>query len=652
MRLVKRLHIFVLKTFLPLFAMTFFIVLFIVLMQFLWKYIDDLVGKGLSMEVLGELFFYAAVTLVPMALPLAILLASLMTFGNLGEKFELTAMKAAGISLLRVMAPLIVLISGVAVGAFYFQNDVLPKAQVKMWTLLFSMKQKSPELEIPEGVFYDQIPGYNIFVRGKDRVTGVLRDPMIYDVSKGYDKGTILRADSAQLAFTGDMKHLYLHLWNGEQFDNLQNQKTSGQNVPFRRETFRDKELLIRFDAGFNRLSEDGMKKQYVGKNIAELRHTIDSVSQRVDSAGGVYAGYLRRLPYGGVKVMLDSVTREPLPYRAVAVAGDMPDLDSLLRAVPASKRDMILGQAESMAKTQMADAQFKIQTMKDDLTSIRRHEIELMKKFTLSVACLIFFFIGAPLGAIIRKGGLGTPLVISVILFIIYYIIDNTGYKMARDGHWPVAEGMWISTAVLAPLGVYVTWKAMNDSAVFNPDAYRSLLARLAGVRPSRRVEYKEVIINDISEARALAMVADVRARGEQLLDSWRRPQSFFRYWFGGAPVHAVSAMGERVDELVDYLADCRDKAVVQQLFDYPVFGGLWLCRPACRVWQGVVAVALFPVSIPVWLVGVWKQGRLAADVRAVVRVSGKIEALLAEGGSQGSDDVADVAGSEGASF
>ena len=233
MILVKRLHTFILKTFLPLFAMTFFIVLFIVLMQFLWKYIDDLVGKGLSFGVLGELFFYAAVSMVPMALPLAILLASLMTFGNLGEKFELTAMKASGISLIRVMAPLIVTVGTIAVGAFFFQNDILPKAQVKMWTLLFSMRQKSPELEIPEEVFYDQIPGYNLYVKHKNRDTGMLYDVMIYDVSRGGDNATVITSDSARLALTPDMKYLYLRLWQGEQFENLrdQNSRASGDNT-------------------------------------------------------------------------------------------------------------------------------------------------------------------------------------------------------------------------------------------------------------------------------------------------------------------------------------------------------------------------------------------------------------------------------------
>ena len=217
---IKRLYLFVLQTFLPLFLMTFFICLFIVLMQFLWRYIDDLVGKGLDVAVIAELFFYAALTMVPLALPLAILLASLMAFGNLGEHFELTAMKSAGVSLIRVMSPLIIFLTFVSVGAFFFQNNVLPKAQVKMWSLLLSMRQKSPELDIPEGVFYDQITGYNLFVKNKDRETGILREMMIYDVSKGYNGyANIIVADSGKLSMTTDKKYLYLQLYSGESFE-------------------------------------------------------------------------------------------------------------------------------------------------------------------------------------------------------------------------------------------------------------------------------------------------------------------------------------------------------------------------------------------------------------------------------------------------
>lgn len=251
---IKRLYLFMLQSFLPLFLMTFFICLFIVLMQFLWRYIDDLVGKGLDVSVIAELFFYAALTMVPMALPLAILLASLMTFGNLGEQFELTAMKASGVSLIKSMRPLIVLMVLVAIGAFFFQNNVLPVAQTKMWTLLYSMRQKSPELDIPEKEFYDQITGFNIYVNDKDRETGILRQLLIYNVDKGADNATIIYADSGKMSITDDKEHLFLTLWNGEQFENLREQGLSSNNVPYRRESFTDKEVMITFDANFTQI--------------------------------------------------------------------------------------------------------------------------------------------------------------------------------------------------------------------------------------------------------------------------------------------------------------------------------------------------------------------------------------------------------------
>ena len=294
--IVKRLYRFMLQSFLPLFLMTFLICLFIVLMQFLWKSIDDLVGKGLEVHVIAELFFYAALSMVPMALPLAILLASLMTFGNLGERFELTAMKASGVSLIKVMSPLIVFIVLVAIGAFFFQNYALPVAQTKMWTLLYSVRQKSPELEIPEGVFYDQIPGYNFYVEHKDQETGTLYDMMIYDVSRGFENARIILADSGHLKLADDKEHLFLQLHSGEQFENLRENSAGGQsqNQPYRRESFKLKEILLQFDAGFNRMDEAGMRNQYVGKNIAELQATIDSVTERVDSVGAIYARQLK----------------------------------------------------------------------------------------------------------------------------------------------------------------------------------------------------------------------------------------------------------------------------------------------------------------------------------------------------------------------
>ncbi len=616
--------------------MTFFIVLFIVLMQFLWKYIDDLVGKGLSMEVLAELFFYAAVSMVPMALPLAILLASLMTFGNLGEKYELTAMKASGISLIRVMAPLIVLVGGIAVGAFFFQNNVLPTAQVKMWTLLFSMKQKSPELEIPEGVFYDQIPGYNLFVHHKDKESGMLYDVMIYDVSRGGDQGTILLADSARLAFTPDNRYLYLHLMHGEQFENLRDQSSIDANVPFRRETFLDKQVLIPFDANFNRLDDNSMRKQYVGKNISELHHTIDSVNARIDSIG---VGNTREIKDGPMRILKGETNSfsgfgTPPPEAARLTAkGKQLNLDSLILSLDQSGRRQVVDAALQTIRREQAEFEFKGATAADDQKTVRRHEIELIKKYTLSVCCLIMFFIGAPLGAIIRKGGLGTPLVISVFLFLVYYIIDNTGYKMARDGRWIVWMGMWLSTAVLAPLGIYVTWKAMNDSAVFDKDLYLSLLRRILGTRATRKVKYKELIINDISEDEAIERLTALSQEATAFAERYARPQSYITYWMRGYDIAEIRSISALLEADVSYLMDCRNTIAINNLINYPVLRVLWAYHPARKKWLSRLLAILFPIGIPVWLWGLHSQKNLKADMRRIAANSQKIIGVLREG-------------------
>lgn len=630
MRLIKRLHWLVLKSFLPLFAMTFFIVLFIVLMQFLWKYVDELVGKGLEISVIAELFFYAAVSMVPMSLPLAILLASLMTFGNFGEKFELTAMKASGISLLRVMMPLIILVSSISVGAFFFQNDVLPRAQVKMWTLLFSIKQKSPETEIIPGVFNSQIPNYNVFVKDKDQNTGMLRGVMIYGVSGGGANATILVADSAHLSLTKDRRYMFLHLFNGEQFENLREQLPGDRNVPFRREEFLDKQVLIPFDVNFNRLDDDQMRKQYVGKNISELRQTIDSVSAKVDSVGDVYAVELQMLRYGGLTKDIERGTNKPMPYRPVAMPAKVPDLNSILAAMPANQASDLLQTARRSALLKADEYEFKSLNMAEENKSIRRHQIELIKKFTLSVACLIFFFIGAPLGAIIRKGGIGTPLVISVLLFLVYYIIDNTGYKMARDGRWPVYVGMWISTAVLAPLGIFATYKAMNDSVLFSKDAYMHLLRRIFGLRQKRGSAFKEVIINDIDATLALQMINRLDAGANAILRRVAKPMGYIRYWFSGVNNNTVKRVALQTDMLFDYLSDSRDAHLVRLLSNYPIITSLWLYRPAPRRWMAWTAVICFPIGVPVWIFGNVALRRLRTEMKAIKTTDESIRNIL----------------------
>ena len=633
MIVIKRLHRFVLKSFLPLFAMTFFICLFIVLMQFLWQHIDDLVGKGLDLGTLGELFFYAALSLVPMALPLAILLASLMTFGNLGEKFELTAMKASGISLLKVMRPLIVFLGFVAIGAFFFQNHTLPYSQTKMWTLLFSARQKTPELDIPEGAFYDQIDGYNLFVEKKDRKTGMLHDVMIYDVSRGFDNTSIIVADSGKMSVTEDKTHLFLQLFNGEAFENLRSQGSGiMENVPYRRESFSTKEILIAFDANFTRMDESAMRNQYVGKNITELLQTIDSVEVRVDSIGSIYANELRITQNMGI----EPTRREYNGTTIVDVKN--PDVrlerplnvDSVFSAQGHGRKLSYLQQALIKATRSKQDCEFKALAMKDDMKTIRRHAIEMHKKFTLSLACLIFFFIGAPLGAIIRKGGLGAPMVISVILFIIYYIIDNTGYKMARDGRVEVWLGMWISSIVLFPLGAFFTYKAMNDSAVFNIDTYRNFFNRISGRRQKRVVPLKEVVIEPLKPDVCLEQIADINADIDSITQNIKLPLSYRDFWTSGIDRTTIKRIAAATEKTVDDLTNTSDKNILNRLWQLPVLRNLLLYQPSRQQWVFWTVSIIFPLGILGFLIGRRQQKQLFDDLNATQLKFNEIAGLL----------------------
>ena len=633
---IKRMDTFILQSFLPLFVMTFCICLFIVLMQFLWRYIDDLVGKGLGVDVISELFFYAALTMVPMALPLAILLASLMIFGNLGENFELTAMKASGISLLRTMAPLIVLMVLIAAGAFFFQNNVLPIAQTKMYTLLYSVRQKSPELEIPEGVFYDQIPGYNLFIEHKNRDTGVLYDMMIYDVSRGFENSSIILADSGKMSFTADKTHLFLELWSGESFENLKDAATGMKNVPYRRETFDVKEIMVTFDSNFNRMDEQGMRNQYVGKNMAELRATIDSVQQRVDSLGMEYSNSLRETPHMNImpyRISSDTTgTRIRTPNPSVKMARAM-DVDSVLRGSSSGVGINYLQTALAKSQRNKQEYEYRSLTMADDTRTIRRHSIELMKKFTLSFACIIFFFIGAPLGAIIRKGGLGTPLVISVFLFIFYYIIDNMGYKLARDGKWPVWQGMWLSAAVLLPLGIFFTYKAVNDSAVFNKDAYLNFFRRFFGVSETRSVEMKEIVMEEVRPAIALERLNRLKDMVAGFLADNPPSQSYISYWRKGYDRDSLHAIRDYEESIVERLSNSRDKMVIIRLMDMPILRSLWFIEPSSDRWLSNIMIALFPIGIPIWLYGRYTQKQLRHDLDTVSKVSSQLITLIENG-------------------
>lgn len=441
---IKKLDIFIVKSFMMLFVGTFFICLFIFMMQFLWRYVDELVGKGLEMSVMAQFFFYSALTLVPVSLPLAVLLASLITFGNFGERYELLAMKAAGISLLKIMRPLVFFVCGLVGVSFYFQNVVGPIAQAKLGTLILSMKQKSPELDIPEGVFYSEIPDYNLKIAKKNRKTGMLYDVLIYDLKEGFEKARVIYADSGRLEMTADKQHLWLHLYSGDLFENLKAQSMKSQNVPYRRESFREKHTIIEFDSDFNMVDGDIMGRQSSAKDMAQLQSSIDSMKVLGDSIG---RQYYKEVAEGNFRASY-GLTKEDTAKIEKADIQEY-NVDSLYEVSPLMQKQKVISSAVSRAENMASDLTFKSYTMETNDYAIRKHKTEWHKKITISLSCLLFFFIGAPLGGIIRKGGLGMPVIVSVLVFIIYYIIDNTGYKMARDGKWIVWMGMWTSSAV-----------------------------------------------------------------------------------------------------------------------------------------------------------------------------------------------------------
>lgn len=633
---IKRLYLFILQTFLPLFFMTFLICLFIVLMQFLWKHVEDLVGKGLDISVIGELFFYAALTMLPLALPLAILLASLMVFGNLGERFELTAMKASGVSLLKIMSPLIIFLCFVAVGAYYFQDSILPKAQVKMFSLLFSMKQKSPELEIPEGSVYDQIDGYNLFVHKKNTKTGMLYDVLIYDVSKGYNTANIISADSGKLSFGDDKTHLLLTLYSGESFEDLKDSRESGASGGqlYRRESFGKKNILIPFDANFSRFDEGLLSNMFIGKNSKELSATVDSINHRIDSIGYIYGKDIKNNSYFAVHPeYVHSDDGSYVTKAASPIILEKPlDIDSIFNDGALAQRRKIISLAKSRVSRALQEYEYKSDNMRNQRLEIAKHEIELQKKYTLALACLVFFFIGAPLGSIIRKGGLAVPIVISVLFFVIYYIIDNTGQKLGKEGVLPAWQGVWLSSMVLFPIGVFFTYKAINDSAVFNPDAYRNFFRKITGAHVARKIEIKELIIDNIDKTVARERIDSLRNIAQTFLNKYSGRQTYIRYWLSGYPSVEISNISVNLESTIDYLTNSRYGLLVNKLMDFPILRNLILYHPMPIHNVGWLFIIVFPIGLPIYLIGIKQQKILKREISTIVSVCNQLDDLLSK--------------------
>ncbi|MDD2303880.1 MAG: LptF/LptG family permease [Prolixibacteraceae bacterium] len=483
---MKLLHKFIIKSFLGPFFMTFFICIFILLMQFLWKYIDDLVGKGLDWTIVTELLMYASFSLVPLAFPLAMLLASIMTFGNLGENYELVAMKASGISLFRIMRPLFVVALILTSIAFYFSNNILPKANLKFYTLMFSVKQQKPEMVIKEGVFSNDMENYSIKVERKGKNNNMLYDVMIYDHSDNQGNVSVSISDSGKMEITQDKKFMSITLYNGQNYtEGTESRQSTAKRYPFRRESFQKEVINISMkDFEFNRIDE----KRYAGAskmmNVSQLTSQGDSVFKEYKIQLWRYLTAFSYISDVNRQVSWLANPRDSLRINPNIKPDSIVDFDKTIAALSTFEKAALYQRvisnvrSNSLALTQQFDEMYMRKK------SLNSYAMEWHRKFTLSFACLIFFFIGAPLGAIIRKGGLGMPVVVSILMFIAYYILMITGEKFAREDAWSMVGGMWLASFVFLPLGIWLTYKAATDSGVMNIESYQALFKRLIKFR------------------------------------------------------------------------------------------------------------------------------------------------------------------------
>ena len=613
---INKLDIFVLKSFLLLFSGTFFICLFIFMMQFLWRYVDELVGKGLEMSVLAQFFFLSALTLIPLSLPLSILLAALMTFGNFGERYELLSMKAAGIPLLRIIRPVVLFCVFLGILSFFFQNVVGPKAQKELWTLLVSMKQKSPEVDIPEGVFYSDIEGYNIYVKHKDRETGMLQDVLIYNFSDGFENAHIIWAEEGKLELTADKKHLFLHLFNGEQFENLKSQSVISKNVPYRRESFKEKHTLIAFDTNFEMVDGNFLNQRSDIKNMREISLTIDSLNMYADSVGkALYTDAMERTYKKPALTASDSAKIERQHLTVI-------NTDSIFNSLTSSQKLSTLNTTSRRVKSLASDWSLKSFTTKDADGRIRGHRSDWHKKITLSLACIIFFFIGAPLGAIIRKGGLGMPVVISVLIFVLYYIIDSGATRVAKSGEMNIVLGTWMSTIILAPLGGFLTYKSNKDSVVFNIDVYIAFFRKLFGIRVSRHIFKKEVIIHTPDYQSITARLETVRtecgdyAATHKLLG----PPNYYRIFTNNTPDNAISSISLQIENIVEELSNSSDGVLLNMMNNLPFLSVKAHKSLFDNRWLNLVCGLIVPVGLLLWL-NIWRyRVRLDKDLRTII--------------------------------
>ena len=467
---MKTIHKLVLKAYLGPLIMTFFIVTFVLMMNFVWRFIEDLTGKGLSADVILELIFYATINMIPLGLPLAMLLAGIMTMGNMGENFELQAMKSAGMSLMRIMQPLIIVTFLISIGSFFLVNNLVPYAYKRSMIILSDIKRQKQVLEFKDGLFFNGIhEDMSIRVEHQDPETGLLHNVLIYDSRSQGGNMTTTMAETGYIRLSDDKKFLLVTLYNGDNYQQTRNTRWYTKNS-LRHDKFDVQDMTIRMEGFDFQQSDNAMVNSSQAKNIVELQHAIDSLDVTVaEAVARSYDPLLRdNLFTNDIQVLQlpDSMRIDKSAFVDVNL------LDSI-KTLPLREQSEIFKTAKTMANNSRNSFSYDEGSAKDGLNQLYRSKNDWHKKLSLPFSVIIFFLIGAPLGAIIRKGGMGTPIVISVIFFVIYYVISLSGEKMAKEGTWSSFAGIWISSFILTPIAIYLMIKATNDSSLLDTDWY-----------------------------------------------------------------------------------------------------------------------------------------------------------------------------------
>ncbi len=457
---IKKLDLLVLKAYVFPLLITFFVTTFLLLMQFLWKYIDDMVGKGLELHIILELFFYATVGLLQMSLPLAILCSSIFLYGSMGETNELIAIKSSGISLLRIMRPVIYVNVIVAILAFFYANNLLPYSNLRLWSLMYDIRNQRPELNIKEGVFFDGIEQVRLKIASKNRENEMMYDVMIYDHRKNYGNTNVTVADSASMKITDDKQYLILTLYNGKRYEDV----VEGVDYnyvrtkrPFREQYFTKQQVLFELESfTFNRTDMDLFKHNSQMQNMTQLISTIDSMKTTLE--------------YRNQRSFHHYYTNNIYRARSKIDEGHDVDVDTLFSALNNAYKIQSYIRALNYARSGEAFLTTAIENEQMQDMSLNKHRIELHKKFTLAFACLIMFFVGAPFGALVRKGGLGVPVIFSFIFYLLYYVLSMIGEKSVKSAENSAFQGMWYPTGIIVLIGIYFTYMAVHDKLITPP--------------------------------------------------------------------------------------------------------------------------------------------------------------------------------------